>query len=410
MSAPAPPELARVLPGEPASVGQARRLAAEALRAWGRDELVDEASLLISEVVTNAVLHAGTDIEVRIRPRGAGVHIEVADGSPVLPALRHYHGDAITGRGLRILETTASQWGTLATDSGKVVWFDLGATGPAPVAPVPQSPPPAAAVTIRLLGLLPMLTQATLEHGDALLRELALMSFDEHAEHSSMAPIVTPGLDLCDLLVTIERSIEDGLAVADLDVRFPAGSSEAAFARLALVDEADRMASDGELLIPAALPEIASCRQWLLGEIVNQTAGGNPTRWDLVAAPVPERGWETVDGRELALLGDERAHSIVSDEANRIVFVGEAAAALLQWPAGALVGRRLTDIIPPELREAHLVGFTRYQLTGRPRLFGDPLPLRARRADGTDVEVTVTLNALPRRHGRFRHRATVVPR
>lgn len=410
MSGPAPPELSQVLPGEPASVGQARRLATQVLHAWGRDEMVDEASLLISELVTNAVLHAGTDIEVRIRASGHGVHIEVADGSPVLPALRHYHGDAITGRGLRILDTTASQWGTRPTGSGKVVWFDLGDTGAEPAPQPPDSRPQPASVTIRLLGLLPLLTQATLEHGDALLRELALLSFDEHAEHSSMAPIVTPNLDLCDLLDAIQQSIEDGAGATDLDVQFPAGSSEAAFARLALVDEADRMASDGELLIPASLPEIASCRQWLLREIVNQSAGGPPRRWDLVVSAAPGEGWEDVDQRERYLLGDDLADSIVSDEANRIVFVGDAVAALLQWSPEALVGRRLTDIIPPELREAHLVGFTRYQLTGRPRLFGDPLPLRARRADGSEVDVTVTLNALPRRRGRFRHRATVVPR
>jgi len=404
-------ERSDVLPGKPASVGRARRLVADALAAWALDALVDDASLLVSEVVTNAVLHAGTDVTIRIRRAGGGVRVEVADGSPVAPAPRRYHGEAVTGRGLQILGSTASAWGTTITGSGKVVWFDLGrppggsSPGAASAAGGPEE-----CITVHWEGLPPRLTKTTLEHGDAMLRELALLSFDESTEHASIAPIVTPALDLGDLLTALDEAMDTAVAVTAVSVRIPAASAEGALDRLALVDEADRMADDGELLIPAALPEIVDCRHWLLGEIVAQAAGRAPTPWRLAPASLPEHEWQPLSQAEIRILGDELPQSVVADQENRIVFIGEDAANLLGWAPADLLGRRLTDIVPPDLREAHLVGFTRCQLTGAASLSGTPLALRARHADGTDIDVAVVLDTLPRRDGRFRHRGRLEAR
>jgi len=404
-------ERSGVLPGEPASVGRARRMVADALGSWGLDALVDDASLLVSEVVSNAVLHAGTEVVVSIRRRGSGVRIEVADGSPLIPTRRRYHDDAVTGRGLQILESAASSWGTAGKASGKVVWFDLG--GPAGGASQGDAASPAPAgrsTTVCWEGLPPRLVKATLEHGDAMLRELALISFDHDSGPLPVSPIVTPALDLGGLLVALDLAIEAGDALIDHSLRIPADAPEAALDRLALVDEADRMASDGELLVPAALPEIIDCRHWLLGEIVAQAAGAAPTRWKLAPAPAPPRDLQPLTDEEVVLLGEGLAQSIVADQENRIVFAGEEAAHLLGWAPADLVGRRLTDIVPPDLREAHLVGFTRCQLTGQAGLSDTPLALRARRADGTEIDATVTLGALPRRGGRFRHVGRISPR
>lgn len=185
-------ERGHVFPGEPASVSRARRVVADALEGWGLDHLVAEATLLVSEVVTNAVLHAGTEIELRIRRSEACVRIEVADGSSVLPAPRHYDDEAVTGRGLRIL-STAADWGAVEHNTGKVVWFDLGAAG-APGPTGAERRDAAATLLVRWEGLPALLAKATLEHGDAMLRELALSSFDEDADSLASVGLVTRSL------------------------------------------------------------------------------------------------------------------------------------------------------------------------------------------------------------------------
>jgi len=402
----APDERSEVLTAQPASVGRARRLVIEALRAWALDDLIDDATLLVSEVVTNAVLHAGTEVGITIRRAGNGVRIEVADGSPITPTPRNYDGGAVTGRGLQILRSTASGWGSTVTASGKVVWFDVGPPQPgAGPAGTPDAGRVDEWVIVRWEGLPPLLVKTTLEHGDAMLRELALVSFDRQVDRVPMAPIVTPALDLRDLLSAIDGALVAGVHVTDLTVGIPAASVDAAIDRLALVDEADRMAGEDELLIPPALPEIVACRHWLLGEIVAQAAGDPPRRWRLGTTPGPDRAWQPLSDAEMDILGVDLPNSIVADQNDRIVFIGEDAAGLLGWSPAALAGRRVTDIIPPDLREAHLVGFTRFQLAGRPAVAGVPLALRARRADGTEIQVSITLEPLPRRIGRLRHRA-----
>lgn len=89
---------------------------------------VETLVLLVSEVVTNAVLHARSDIRLDIRPAGDVLRVEVHDGSPVEPRVHHFHLTSGTGRGLRMLEQLARRWGVEAdpTGGGKVVWFEVG--------------------------------------------------------------------------------------------------------------------------------------------------------------------------------------------------------------------------------------------------------------------------------------------
>lgn len=101
----------------------ARRQVTATLEAWGLDALVDTTVLLVSEVVTNAVLHARTDLTLTLSREGDGVRIEVADGSSLPPALRWHSPTATTGRGLRLLDMLADSWAAESTASGKTVWF-----------------------------------------------------------------------------------------------------------------------------------------------------------------------------------------------------------------------------------------------------------------------------------------------
>lgn len=87
----------------------------------------DEAVLLVSELVTNAVRHGGPPIVVELAcagPRGLGVR--VSDGSPQLPALRHGDLSEESGRGLALVDLVSDGWGIEPGTSGKTVWFVLG--------------------------------------------------------------------------------------------------------------------------------------------------------------------------------------------------------------------------------------------------------------------------------------------
>ncbi len=113
------------LPADPRSPGQARRFVAGALEDAGLDYLEDAVLLLVSELVTNALLHARTAISVACTITRAELLVEVTDGSGVLPQRRHYATTATTGRGLALVEATAQDWGVERRDDGKVVWFTL---------------------------------------------------------------------------------------------------------------------------------------------------------------------------------------------------------------------------------------------------------------------------------------------
>jgi anti-sigma regulatory factor (Ser/Thr protein kinase) len=116
------------LPPEPTSSRACRRFLLSTLDEWGADQFTDEAMLLLSELVTNAVLHAGTDIDVTIRLDGDLLRVEVADGNPRLPSVRHYSVLSGTGRGLALVAETAKSWDAEPTPAGgKTVWFELEA-------------------------------------------------------------------------------------------------------------------------------------------------------------------------------------------------------------------------------------------------------------------------------------------
>lgn len=113
----------------PASAADARRFLEQTLGGWNCDSLRDASRLLVSELVTNAVLHARTDIEVVVRLTRRGVRVEVHDRSPAAPVARRYDDDAMTGRGLALVEELAGRWGVDKDTRGKTVWFELDEGG-----------------------------------------------------------------------------------------------------------------------------------------------------------------------------------------------------------------------------------------------------------------------------------------
>ena len=115
----------RAFPSTPASAGEARRFVDSVLTEAHLDELAYAATMLVSELVANAVLHTGTPVGVVVSPDRDRVRIEVHDGSPRLPMRKNYSSMSGTGRGLLLVDRMASDWGAEPTDDGKVVWFEL---------------------------------------------------------------------------------------------------------------------------------------------------------------------------------------------------------------------------------------------------------------------------------------------
>ncbi|MFF2862185.1 SpoIIE family protein phosphatase [Streptomyces rubiginosohelvolus] len=111
------------LSAEAVSVGRARELATGQLEAWGLEELVFATQLVVSELVTNAVRHAGGPLGLRLI-RDRTLVCEVADTGHTSPHLRHSAEDDEGGRGLFIVAQLVQRWGTRYTPSGKTIWTE----------------------------------------------------------------------------------------------------------------------------------------------------------------------------------------------------------------------------------------------------------------------------------------------
>jgi anti-sigma regulatory factor (Ser/Thr protein kinase) len=108
------------------SVGVGRRLVSQALSEWELDALAQTATLLTSEVLTNSLLHARTQIVLTVeRSAPTAVTISVRDGSSVPPRLRQHARDATTGRGLELLDRLSTSWRVDEEDSGKTLTFTI---------------------------------------------------------------------------------------------------------------------------------------------------------------------------------------------------------------------------------------------------------------------------------------------
>jgi anti-sigma regulatory factor (Ser/Thr protein kinase) len=133
---------------EPTAAAAARRFVRDTLQAWliggatiAGDALIDDAVLLTSELVTNAVVHAGTPVEVTCKLASGGVEVVVSDEHPARlvpepPENEHIPAERTSGRGLLLPAALASAWGVTYGQSAKAVWFRIGQAEPAP-GPVP---------------------------------------------------------------------------------------------------------------------------------------------------------------------------------------------------------------------------------------------------------------------------------
>ena len=105
----------------------ARRVIGALLPVWELPQLRETAELVVSELVTNAYLHApGSDsFELEMVRRENGVRLALADGSSIRPMLRELGGEQPRGRGMALVTALTSGWGAEEHHGGKRVWVDL---------------------------------------------------------------------------------------------------------------------------------------------------------------------------------------------------------------------------------------------------------------------------------------------
>jgi len=114
------------LAANPTSARAARRFVNEALRRARVHHVDDVVVLLANELVTNAIVHARSPVELTVELIQGGVRVEVSDTSPDSPTRRVAGRLATSGRGLELVETMATAWGVdQLSGKGKRVWFEV---------------------------------------------------------------------------------------------------------------------------------------------------------------------------------------------------------------------------------------------------------------------------------------------
>jgi PAS domain S-box-containing protein len=422
------------LPPRAESVREARRFLRSLLHAADRERWTDAAELALSEVVTNGVLHAHTELTVRLAVLDEVLRVEVSDGNPTLPVQRGgQSAEATTGRGLELVAALTLDCGVRPEPTGKVVWFIVGDEEPEhpaedellaawddtawePDGGWEPAPPPDQRQAV-LLRMPTTLWLAAREHHQALLRELVLYA----AEHEETAALL-PDLALTDqarhliwtaLLAEIDRSRAEGTArrpvphghrtrlpdvpeSVDLPLLVTPGLAAAFAALQDALDVGERLAVADRLLVRPGLPEIVAVRDWACEQVVAQLAGVPPAPWpgtdqshfvELVhdRAEPDEPQWDS------SVVTQSDRGVAAADDANRLLAVSAPLARATGWEPADLVGRRVVALIPPELREAHVAGFSRHLTTGEAQVLGVPLELPVLHRDGSSVRCTFLL-------------------
>jgi anti-sigma regulatory factor (Ser/Thr protein kinase) len=117
-----------VFPADPHSAHEARAFLTDRLRRGGASEsAIDAGAICVSELVTNAVVHAGTRVEVCVEQQDDIFHVEVRDHrrASVLVAPEPPGPQDTHGRGLFLVAALAVAWGITEQPGGKVIWFDV---------------------------------------------------------------------------------------------------------------------------------------------------------------------------------------------------------------------------------------------------------------------------------------------
>lgn len=284
------------LASDPRSVAEARRSVAGWCREIDRDDLVECAELAVSELVTNALLHAKAPITLCLRGTREHPRIEVSDASPTPPSVPMSTSEELDdllltfGRGLSIVAMCSVTWGAATEAHGKIVWFEPATAphkGPPPAAEifddgweVPQERPDWIDVDF-LRTPVDVLREARRHYGE-LRRELRILALAHHDDYPLAAQVT-------EAFHRFEQAFDNGLRAGrnepelpesgfvDLHTAFDPAEVPLVRQVLDLLDLADEFCRTKRLLSLARKPHVRSFQQWYFGEFARQAAGYAPT-------------------------------------------------------------------------------------------------------------------------------------
>ena len=273
--------LRAVLPAHPTSVSAARRLVAQEVdaRADGlAPERRDAAILAVSELATNALVHAGTEIRVCVTACSTGVRVEVRDGSAHSPVPRRHSVTAATGRGLRLVDASVDRWDVARHRDGKTVWFEVGRPpGAASADDADVAPEEERNLHVALLGVPLAAHWAWQEQAAGLLREHLLLTLGEDAGAMERHAAASDALDLLREVVPEARPGQED-AVADVVLHLSTRSVQSLGELDRALCSAREAAGAGRMLAPER-PTGDLVGSWLCAEVARQAAGRPPRAW-----------------------------------------------------------------------------------------------------------------------------------
>ena len=304
------------LAAEPVSVPAARRFVADGLLAWGLGNLLDDATLCVSELAGNAALHsAGSFMHIGVGLVEDVVRVSVEDDGAV-PAQAVVPrpsfpdpadagelvlaDEATTGRGLAIVSILASDWGVESTQGGKRVWFEITDAAKEHAVRLPtthddepadrsESVLPSGWARVRLAGCPVRLSLRQDEHLDELIRELQLVGADRDNPTSQALARELQGLLSGPAHArhmgrrVAQQAAAAGQDYIDIDMAMPVEFSVEVQKLDLAVKAADVHCEEMRLLTLASSEQLRALRAWMTEEVVRQLQDA--------AAPVPWEEW-----------------------------------------------------------------------------------------------------------------------
>ncbi|GAC1539341.1 MAG: hypothetical protein NVS3B12_25470 [Acidimicrobiales bacterium] len=278
-------EAARSLPPDPRSVAEARHAVSVALTEWGVDpDITERVALIVTELVTNSILHAATPVGLTVQWDGVAVRLEVADGSAVGPAPAAADDGAVTGRGLSLVDAMSDAWGAEAVPHGKTVWAVVGGDATGAVVPQPTRHP--GSLPVVLMGVPIALFRALTSYDDSVLRELELLAIGPASGSPEGVPPALRDLvhraraGFVALREPFRRVLDDAPLSGTADIELFLSESVPAGLRryVELLERVEGSLGGDRFLVDEPSAEIRRLRAWVSAEIGAQIDDGrSPT-------------------------------------------------------------------------------------------------------------------------------------
>jgi anti-sigma regulatory factor (Ser/Thr protein kinase) len=289
---------------EPLSASAARVWVKDSLGRIGRNDLAESATAGVSELVTNAILHAQTAISVVLQAFGERVIITVTDRSPVHAQSRFSpdaprEEDSTVGRGLGIVRAFADEWGVVSSTHGKSIWF-IPAAAPRPSEELmlpeiellgheqsSESDPEGLRIAVEMIDVPVEPIIRYQDRWTELIRELQLIALGEPSPRQAVAA------EICDIapLTRGQRWMTDD-SVGRLAAAHGEGRNSVrltlevpvvlrgTYVRLrGLLADLASSAEQDELLYLSSSAQLAQLREWWFLEVIGQLDGAEPTPW-----------------------------------------------------------------------------------------------------------------------------------